>query len=91
MELNREQVIKALECCTTINVNVKNCGKCPLRYENCTIELPNACLSLIKELTEKVEAYRNELGEVRVALAEANNDKKKLTEENERLRAKKGE
>jgi hypothetical protein len=38
-----------------------------------------------EELIEKVENYRNELREVIVALAKANNDKKKLSKEKERL------
>jgi hypothetical protein len=36
---------------------------------------------------EKVEAYRQELAKVRVALSEANYDKKRLTEENDKLHA----
>lgn len=88
MELNREQIVKALECCSS----KIGCKECPLQPKEslsiCVTQISKCALSLIKELTEKVENYRNELGEVRVALAEANNDKRKLTEENERLKEK---
>ena len=84
MKLNAEQIKKALECC----ISGDDCTICPLCDEqSCPCVLNENALSLIKELTEKVEIYRPELGEVRVALAEANNDKKKLTEENKRLNA----
>ena len=85
-KLNSEQIIKTLEWC----IQAPDCENCEYKYEHkhqidvCSIR--SDALALIKELTEKVENYRNELGEVRVALAEANNDKKKLSEENERLR-----
>ena len=86
MELNREQIIKALECCTRSG---KHCTECVYFYravdDICAPYMIEDALSLIKELTEEVENYRNELGEVRFALAEANNDKKELTDENERL------
>ena len=51
----------------------------------CTSELSKNALALIESQEKKIEDYRQELAEVRVALAEANYDKKKLTEENERL------
>ena len=82
----KEQITKALECCGTNN---KRCSSCPLAtdYSPCSKTMAENALALIKELAEKVENYRQELGKVRVALAEANNDKKKLSEENERSRA----
>ncbi|MBQ7314384.1 MAG: hypothetical protein IJW83_00025 [Clostridia bacterium] len=40
----------------------------------------------VKSQEQTIEAYRQELGEVRVALAEANNEKKKSAEENEVLK-----
>ena len=72
-ELERKEIVKELE-------GLVKFITCP--------EYVQKALSLIKELTEKVENYRNELGEVRFALAEANNDKKELTKENERLKDK---
>ena len=53
MELNREQIIKALECCHT---KAKDCLDCP--YENdhsSCIYLEKNALSLIKELAEENE------------------------------------
>lgn len=44
------------------------------------------CLDALKGLNEANESYRQELGEVRIALAEANKERQRLTEENEKLR-----
>lgn len=51
MELNRDQVIKALECC--IN---DECDKCGVPFGNCQANLMQDALSLINELTEDNEA-----------------------------------
>ena len=89
MELNAEQIKKALECLNDKHDRI--CDECPVYkltdrgYRSCRHVVLEEAVALIKELTEKLEIYRQELGEVRVALAEANNDKRELTEENERL------
>ena len=58
-ELNREQIIKALECCVTQGVA---CRTCPLIYDKrgarCYAYLKQDALSLIKELTEENERLR---------------------------------
>ena len=47
-ELNREQIIKALECCVK-----SECNKCPLRDGRCANgEMGRLSLTIIKELTE---------------------------------------
>ena len=55
MELNAEQIKKALECCYT---NELSCIDCPFQYQNkfkeCTNLNKNA-LALIKELTAEVD------------------------------------
>jgi hypothetical protein len=109
MKLNREQIIKALECFHQRILNTELAEK--ITESEITAVL-NA-IALIKELTEDnemlsnscfgfmqrcialenecadlsdiVENYRVELAETRVALAEANEEKRKLAEENERL------
>jgi hypothetical protein len=59
MELKRENIIKALECC---NSEGHICGKCP--YESvrigisCRDKLIRDALALIKELTEENERLR---------------------------------
>jgi chromosome segregation ATPase len=92
--LNAEQIKKALECCAADDGCVgeecpyyANCQFCITRISKDALALITSQEQRIKELAEKVENYRNELGEVRFALAEANNDRKELTEENERLHA----
>lgn len=62
MELNREQIIKALECCGT---NDKSCSSCPLAkdYSPCSKTMADNALSLIKELTEENQRLRSELEE----------------------------
>jgi regulator of replication initiation timing len=86
--MEKEQIIKALECCVSCTSG-EACNGCPFNEnglcDNDTNAIEKYALALIKELTEKVEAYRQELGKVRVALTDANVDNKRLTEENERL------
>lgn len=53
MELNREQIIKALECCPNCN-----CIICPYSHAanfDCRDEMMKHALTLIKELTEENE------------------------------------
>ena len=60
MELNKEQIIKALECCHTDKFS---CIDCPFQYLNkfkeCTNINKNA-VALIKELAEENERLRGE-------------------------------
>lgn len=69
MELNREQIVKALECCTSGN-SVSACMRgCPLyEKENCDCiydetALLKYALALIKELTAENERLIGELTE----------------------------
>ena len=56
MELNREQIIQALEHCANYKSNLESCIGCPL-YGSCDANiLEGYALSLIKELT-KENAY----------------------------------
>lgn len=71
MERNANEIVKELE-------GLANFITCPTFIKD--------ALDLIYAQGQRLEVYRQSLAEVRVALAEANNDKKKLTEENERLR-----
>ena len=56
MELKRDEIIKALECCVTPRDN--DCDNCPLDKSgsvNCKWLLSSLALDVIKELTEKNE------------------------------------
>ena len=80
MELNAEQIKKALECCAyggdITKIQVEVCLSCPYFNEgNCTDVLKENALALIKSQEQRIEAYRQELAEVRVALAEANKER----------------
>ena len=57
MELNREQIIKALKCCS-----IGICGSCPYdKWEaGCRDEMCGDAIALIKELTEENERLRAE-------------------------------
>lgn len=57
MELNREQIIKALECCDADN---PTCGECPF-YDNHDYcwNVNKQALALIKELTEENDRLRD--------------------------------
>lgn len=61
MKLNREQIIKALECCTR-----QDCDCCPFDKPNpdCLVTLPENALTLIKELTEERERCLEALSEL---------------------------
>ena len=65
MELNREQIIKALECCGTGCFDIATCDRCPFEPKEegkgslgCNDELIRNALLLIKELTEKNERLK---------------------------------
>lgn len=58
MELNRDQIIKALECCLVES----NCMGCPLHYQyetDCLKYAGEKALSLIKKLNEENERLRD--------------------------------
>lgn len=83
MKLNREQIVKALECC--IKVGGYRMGEhcranCPLFDTRCALLLPQNALSLINELTVELDAMRCAANSYKMHY-------EKLTEENERLRA----
>lgn len=94
MELNREQIIKALECCET--GRAVSCEKCPmLNIETsddvvCSEMLARYALSLIKELTEENEAWQQRLISQEEKADKAYHDLacevEDLRAENERLR-----
>ncbi len=58
-ELNREQIIKALECCTSEVTIEFNCTECSYIGKGCNIVVMRDALSLIKELTEENERLRD--------------------------------
>ena len=97
MELNREQIIKALECCT-VGIGTE-CEKCPyMRTAYCNDVLKKDILCYIKELTEDNEYLKTQLTATE-ARAESRKESdiaeilelrtkvEELTEENERLKA----
>ena len=87
MELKRDEIVKALECCGDNGRN--GCVYCPrnIKYavnlQSCMESLMHDAHSLINELTEERDGYKN------LAHTVIRNSKsliKKLKEENERLR-----
>ena len=67
MELNREQIIKALECCSADTSDCHNCPYSEFQEENCfdnakkdALSLINSQEQMIKELTEENERLRAE-------------------------------
>ena len=91
MELNIEQIIKALECCMTTSQS--DCSDCGYRgttrstFLTCTNCLISDALSLIKELTVENKLLNVELGNASSEILRLIDREKELTEENERLRA----
>ncbi len=98
MELKRDEIIKALECCKSFR-DFYMCDICPYCRleladdENCTNRLSQDALALIKELTEENEMLKkakyifSTVDYCADDLAEALEENKRLTEENERLKA----
>ena len=95
MELNAEQIKKALECCAKIGCGgllSVECDECPYSVgsEDCK-NLEQDALSLIKKLTEEVEGLKQCLEHEHASFMETFgewNDKcEKLTEENANLHA----
>ena len=80
MELNREQIIKALECCKSpLSSDCENCSYTGKRledgvYEGCVNCLVGDALSLIKELTEENERLSQSLANSKSILANSKAD-----------------
>lgn len=87
MELKQDEIIKALECCTSPDRNC-DCGyECP--YGDlifCTQSLMAHTLALIKELTEENEKQLNIIVELSAESVNFLIDINNLKKENERLR-----
>ena len=71
MTLNREQIVKALECCGRIGEHPHNCGGCPLPnaldYRDrvyCRAFLARYALALYRELTESLDRVQKQCGEI---------------------------
>jgi hypothetical protein len=90
MELNREHIIKALECCGEYTHGT-TCNNCPYMYieladnEICSNRMSVDALALIKELTEENKAISERYAIQVVTAIELDKQVQKLTEENERL------
>ena len=60
--MEKEQIIKALECCIQFcdHGNMAVCKECPLKECRCSVEMPKNALALIKELTEENERLKKD-------------------------------
>ena len=62
--MNRDDVIKALECCTRSGCSDNETKDCPLKsYEDCSTRLAVSALALIKEQGEQIFKLENRLKE----------------------------
>ena len=97
MELNAEKIKKALECCVT-----DSCFSCPYDdvgvYSQCVPTLLENALSLInsqeqriKEITEEYDSIAKSVNEASDVIRKLRFEKKEITEENERYKAKENE
>lgn len=92
MKLNREQIVKALECCYMQELgHDENCQECPYaaQYVHCAEQLGKDALALIRDLTESLDRVQKQCGEIIGECDERDAERlkqiAKLTEENERL------
>ena len=101
MKLNRENIIKALECCKVGD----DCWACPYDnvgvYSQCVPKLLEDALALIKSQEQRIEELSEEtksltktvkvrgetIEKLQFSVSNISEDNRKLTEENERLRA----
>lgn len=72
--MEKEQIIKALECCSK-----DDCDNCLNNFGNCYSNLAKYALTLIKELTVELDAMRGAANSYKM-------HNERLTEENERLK-----
>ena len=86
MELNREQIIKALECCSEDTADCHNCPYSEFQEGNCFDNAKKDALSLIKELTEEVTSWKEIAEGYQKQFEDCAEDRARLTEENERLK-----
>lgn len=89
--MNREQIIKALECCSK-QYKDNTSDKCPdCMYHNsgcnCVLQAITDALALIKELTQANEQLSESYDHLEKTKDELLSERSRLTEENERLRA----
>lgn len=98
MELNREQIIKALECCIANDWNSTKCNECPIYNGGggCIDKLKEITIALISSQEQTIFDLENRLKECengyeetlyleRCKLHDAEQKNKELIEENERL------
>lgn len=84
MNLNREQIVKALECC----ISGDDCTICPLCDEqSCPCVLNENALSLIKELTEENERLRAENTDCRLGFGLIEDAFERLEKINEQIKS----
>lgn len=59
--MEKEQIIKALECCCKSSCSAENNADCPLiNDEACACTLPKNALSLIREQEKRIEEVKAE-------------------------------
>lgn len=80
MELKRDEIIKALECC--IN---DECDKCGVPFGNCQANLMQDALALIKELSQANEQLSESYDHLEKTKDELFSERARLVLENERL------
>lgn len=85
MEPNAKDIIRAMECCNTDDGSCLNCP-CIDDYNSC-VGLSKNALALIKQLTEEVADLKAIAEGYQKQFEDCYEEKAKLTEENERLRA----
>lgn len=84
MELNREQIVKALEFCTRIK-KLDACANCPahLGCNDCVDFLREESLALIKELIDSEDYWKRQTFNACMDKGRLDDKIKELTEENE--------
>ena len=83
--MERTEVIKALECCTSETENEFDCNKCPYIFKGCNINVQRDALSLINELTEGYESMAKSVNKASDLILKLRVEKKELTEKVEDL------
>ena len=85
MEFNREQIEKALECCTSETTIEFNCTECPYIRKGCNIVVMRDALALIKSQAQEIASLVDDCKIAEKLISEKGEEIARLTEENERL------
>lgn len=83
--MNTEQIIKALECCTSESTEF-DCTTCPYMYKGCNINVMRDALALIKNQLGEIRGLNSAIETLQGVAKDYENHNENLKRENKYLR-----